>query len=393
MKGDVKVWIIVDNLRIGGIERLALDQMYFMSDSKIRSKLFVLDKQSTITAGNFLNVESDFIENKRVNFEYCPTNFLHLIIFFIRQLLTHNPTLILDYTLKATPVLRLLKIVLLSPVRIHCVIQQLASLSAPIQRYKRMLYAQFSTGLFINSIYYSRDWDNYRSKNLVSRLFFSKPHSIIRNGIYLDRLDSRFLDRPVTYQSSTTETPRFIFLGRLKTWKGLDKLYLLDRVSNQNCRFLIFSPDNDELVVNKFRQSFGERVEFVIGKSPQYLTPEPNDVHVYGVDYGQGFNFPESVSTNCLEMAYLNIPSMVTAGGAANWPELKDGNLIYEVNWENEKSVIEVISKIYLSGSNRSVPIEFREAVSVERNINEHLALLNKKYQRCGFGSRLSLTF
>ena len=100
MKGDVNIWIIVDNLRIGGIERLALDQMYFLSDSEIRSKLFVLDKQSTLKAGNFLNVESDLIENKRLNFEYCPTNFLHLIIFFIKQLLTHKPTLILDYTLK-----------------------------------------------------------------------------------------------------------------------------------------------------------------------------------------------------------------------------------------------------------------------------------------------------
>ena len=300
MKGDVNIWIIVDNLRIGGIERLALDQMYFLSDSEIRSKLFVLDKQSTLKAGNFLNVESDLIENKRLNFEYCPTNFLHLIIFFIKQLLTHKPTLILDYTLKATPVLRLLKIILLSPVQIHCVIQQLSSLSAPIQRYKRMLYAQFSTRLFINSIYYSRDWNYYLSKNLVSRLLFSKPHSIIRNGIYLHRLDSRFLDGPVTNESSNTETPRFIFLGRLKTWKGLDKLYLLNRVSNQNCRFLIFSPDNDSEVVNEFRQSFDERIEIVIGKSPQYLTPAPNDVHVYGVDYGQGFKFPESVSTNCL---------------------------------------------------------------------------------------------
>ena len=112
MKGDVNIWIIVDNLRIGGIERLALDQMYFLSDSEIRSKLFVLDKQSTLKAGNFLNVESDLIENKRLNFEYCPTNFLHLIIFFIKQLLTHKPTLILDYTLKATLVLRLLKIIL-----------------------------------------------------------------------------------------------------------------------------------------------------------------------------------------------------------------------------------------------------------------------------------------
>ena len=153
----------------------------------------------------------------------------------------------------------------------------------------------------------------------------------------------------------------------------------MNRVSNQNCRFLIFSPDNDSEVVNEFRQSFDERIEIVIGKSPQYLTPAPNDVHVYGVDYGQGFKFPESVSTNCLEMAYLNIPSMVTAGGAANWPELKDGNLIYEVNWENEKSVIEVISKIFLSKLNRSVPVGFREAVSVERNINEHLAFLDKK--------------
>lgn len=378
MKADIKIWIIVDNLRIGGIERLALDQMYSLSDSQIASKLFVLDRQSTLKSGNFVNIENDLIEQKRLNFEYCPRSLPHLIMFFIRQFSIHRPTLILDYTLKATLVLRLLKFLLLSPAQIHCVIQQLASLSAPIQRYKRMFYAQFSTRLFINSIYYSHDWDNYRSKNLVTRLLFPKPHSIIRNGIYLHRLDSRFLNRPVSNQSSTTQTPRFIFLGRLKAWKGLNKLYLLDQVSNQNCRFLIFSPDNDLEIERVFRQSFGERIEFVIGKSPQYLTPEPYDIHVYGVDYGQGFKFPESVSTNCLEMAYLNIPSMVTAGGAANWPELKGKNLIYEVRWENEQCVIEVISKISLATSNRSVPVEFREAVSVERNISEHLAFFNK---------------
>jgi hypothetical protein len=378
MKGEIRIWIIVDNLRIGGIERLALDQMYSLSDSEISSKLFVLDRQSTLMSGNFLNIENDLIEQKRLNVEYCPRNFLHLILFFIRQFLIHRPTLILDYTLKATFVLRLLKFFLLSPVQIHCVIQQLASLSAPIQRYKRMLYAQFSTRLFINSIYYSHDWDNYRLKNLVTRLLFSKPHSIIRNGIYLHRLDSRFLNRPVPNQSSTKQAPRFIFLGRLKAWKGLNRLFLLDRVSNQNCRFLIFSPDNDLELESIFRQSFGERIELVIGKSPQYFTPEPNDIHVYGVDYGQGFKFPESVSTNCLEMAYLNIPSMVTVGGAANWPELEGKHLIYEVNWDSENYVTEVISKISLSISNRAVPVEFREAVSVERNINEHLEFLNK---------------
>ena len=378
MKGEMKIWIVVDNLRIGGIERLALDQMYSLSDSEIKSKLFVLDRQSTLESGNFLNIENDLMEQKRLNFEYCPRNFLLLILFFIRQFSIHRPTLILDYTLKATLVLRLLKFFLLSPVQIHCVIQQLASLSAPLQRYKRMLYAQFSTRLFINSIYYSQDWDKYRFKNLVTRFLFSKPHNIIRNGIYLHRLESRLLHSPVSNQSSTTQTPRFIFLGRLKAWKGLDRLYLLDRVNNQNCRFLIFSPDNDLELESAFRQSFGERIEFIIGKSPQYFTPKTNDIHVYGVDYGQGFKFPESVSTNCLEMAYLNIPSMVTAGGAANWPELKGKNLIYEVNWENEKCVIEVISKISLSASNRGVPVEFREAVSVERNISEHLAFLNK---------------
>lgn len=370
------IWIIVDNLRIGGIERLALDQMYSLSDQKQESKLFILSRRSTLATGNFWENEKAIIERKNLKIEFCPTGALSLIRFFGERLIFEKPKLIIDYTIKMSTFLRLITIFLFSPVPIHCVIQQLASLSSPRQRLKRMFYAQFSTKLFINSIYYSKDWDYNKLRFRLGKYIFRKPHSVLRNGVYLDRLNFVNLKQIHSDKTEGNTRPRFIFLGRLKSWKGMDRLKVLDRVMKKNCDFLIISPSRDEEIEKTFTHEFSSRVGFMIGKSLIDYKPEPGDIHIYGVNYEPTVKFPESVSTNCLEMSLLQVPSMVTKGGTANWPELDKLNLIFEVDWTELKNIFETIRKIQDSRSSRRLDTTFVQMVDVKRNLDEHMKLI-----------------
>ena len=369
-----KILILVDNLRVGGIQRQVLDQMYFMSDSEISSVLLVFDEISTHKYSSFFKIEKDIIEKKNLKIIFTKPRIYQQIVSIRNLIESESITLVLDYTLSGSVKTRLAQIFSRQKVRIHCIVQQLASLSDPVQRYKRMTMAQFSTNLFANSVNYAKDWELYVNKNLITKLFLSKKLSVIRNGVYLPRL-TNFNSPESKLGDVKNLNVRFIFLGRLRTWKGLGNLSKLDEILHHEASFLVITPDFEPLVVEQLEKLFGNRVEFMFGKTPNDYSPRTGDIHVYAVDYGEKFKVIESVSTNCLEMAIIGVPSLITLGGGDNWPELKHHSMLFEVNWDD----LESISKAIISATNSYAltrdqePIN--EVITVERSIEKHSLL------------------
>ena len=125
--------------------------------------------------------------------------------------------------------------------------------------------------------------------------------------------------------------------------------------------------------LKELKEIFSDRIQFDFGKSLIEFTPSEFDIHVYPVDYGNKFPFIESVATNCLEMALIGIPSLVTRGGAGNWPELVSAGLVYEVDWEDSLTILNAIKTIQDQDFSRDSSQNFRLAIDIQTNLSNHL--------------------
>ena len=360
----MKFLLITETLRIGGIERNTLDQDYQLSDRGDKVIILVLDYSNTFENVNFVKIENSMIMEKKLDIRYSNKGVINQISCMANILREVNFDVIIDYTLSGTLKVRFASLFAKKLTVIHTVVQQLTSLSSKKQKYKRFFYAQFATRLFMNSVNYGRDWDFYKKSNIFSSLVFKKKYSIIRNGVYLPRLE---VSHKGIYRKSSGNL-RLIFLGRLKTWKGLNNFVKIDNALKNTTNFLVLASEKDDEVVKNLESMFGTTLSD--------FTPSEGDIHFYPVDYGNNAHAIESVSTNCLEMALLGVPSIVTQGGVSNWMELRALGLVHEIDWENEESILTGID--YCKQINIS-SIEFKsmaDAINIESNLIAHLKYL-----------------
>jgi len=368
----MKFLIITQTLRIGGIERNTLDQAYQLSDRGDTGIILVLDGVDTFEKVNFVTAENDLINNKKLDIRYSDKGIISQIKFMINVLKEVDFDIVIDYTLSGTLKIRLASLFAKKRLIVHTVVQQLASLSTTQQKYKRFFYAQFSTRLFMNSINYANDWDYYRKSNIFLFLIFKKKFNIIRNGVYLPRLKVSY--EGIHRKNSTGV--RLVFLGRLKTWKGLNNFVKIDNALNNKVNFLVLASEKDDQVTNDLKSIFGNRIEFIFGTTVNNFVPSDGDIHFYPVDYGSNAPAIESVSTNCLEMALLGVPSVVTLGGTSNWIELRELGLVCEVNWDVPESIHLGIDKCRQVNISKFEFMNMANAINIESNLNAHLSYL-----------------
>ena len=159
----MKFLLITETLRIGGIERNTLDQAYRLSDRGDTVIILVLNYSATFDNVNFITVENDLINDKKLDIRYSDKGIIDQMSCMINVLKQEDFHIVIDYTLSGTLKIRFASLLAKKRVVIHTVVQQLTSLSTVKQRYKRFFYAQFATRLFMNSVNYAQDWDYYRN--------------------------------------------------------------------------------------------------------------------------------------------------------------------------------------------------------------------------------------
>lgn len=326
-------FIFVDNLQVGGFQRLALDQAYELSDQGYLVKLFVL---SDSRFWDLPNLEEEILHDKNVTIHQVSASRTKQILIFNRYFrLVSDDALIISHSLSSTFSLKVLKVISFRKFEINTTIHQIPRLTHRSQRIKRFVYAQFSDNLFCFSSAVYADWSTQFGKFgvfVVSN--FSKQISVKRNGIYLKRLPPvrRFLD---------FNKPRIIYLGRLTFWKNAQILLdLAKELELSNFGFLVIVPNYKAGDLGKLPDILGSRLRVIAGKTISDLEVFDGDVHIYPANYGTQVPAIESISLNCLEMASLGIPSLVTEDGLSTWPELSGSDLIYQVNWNNKSQVV-----------------------------------------------------
>ena len=364
--------MVLDNFRIGGIERLALDQLFALSDMGISAVAYYRQEKATKENPNFLELEAERIAQKSIQINAMPEGDLAQLRVLVHFLRNNNVSIVINHSVGASVILRLAKILSRNRVKVKTFIHQLPTLSAPMQRIKRFIYALTSDELYGYSAAVVQDWNERLDRNPLSRMLLGwKRPKVLRNGIYLNRL-------PKIQPSSEEKSNyvRMVFIGRGVAWKNKEFIISSLRSMAQNqVRALLVLPSIELEARKTLTAEFGALIEFEIGKKVEDIIFTQNDINIYPVNYGPKAKFVESISLNCLEMACLGIPSLVTYGGCETWPELLDLGVFHQVDWANFQSFFSALNWVKNSHLNASQINSVQEIISIKNNIAEILEI------------------
>ncbi len=363
-----KAFIYVDNLRLGGFQRLALDQAYALSDRGLDVHVNVLSPSNTWTLAE---LECELVESKQITISEFPASRGSLAKKIHSQLHSIEAPLIISHSLRSTFALRVLRTSFGGDYTIHTTLHQLPGLTDPVQRFKRFIYAQFTDRLFCFSYGVKFSWENQFSFPFSSVFMKrTKKITVLRNGIYLERLPS------IHTRKQTDRRPQIVFLGRLAFWKGLATIEKLGASRDlEGFDFMFMIPGSDSTSFDEFTRLLGERAKVVKGKTISSYAPKYGDVHIYPANYGPNVTIVESVSLNCLEMASIGIPSLVSSNGMMTWPEFTNSKFFAEANWDDISSVVGQIMISSLIPIDDSDIAAVRSITSIENQIDELLKL------------------
>ena len=366
-----KVLIIVDDFRMGGIQRLALDQAYKLSDLDIKSEILVLSPAPNSDISTFAKAESSLILNRKIRITYSIGNRLSQILSLKKLIKEIGYNIIVAHSLRGAVAVKILSLLRVLECRVIIVIHQLPSLSAPIQRTRRFVYSQFSDLLYSYSQAVVNDWEFRRRRNaLIWALTLRKSMSICRNGIYLERLVELNAGVVSNFQKSFDSNPRLVFIGRLASWKGLAKFIEIASMEELSAfDILLVTPSLPVEFIELLETRFGKRASIEIGKSISQIDFFATDLHLVPLNYGKNAVFIESISLTVLEMACMGIRSIISEGGNSTWPELKELGFVIEADWDNPISTANKILTLKSSIEEHKI-LEVRNLIDIKNNLS-----------------------
>ena len=367
----MKVLIVCDSLRIGGIERLVLDQAYELSVQGIFCKIIVLNEPPHTGQDSFVKNERDLIENLKINITYIKGPRINQFVNLSKILNQVQFDFILAHSLRGGVLCWFLKNLLGIKTKIVTIIHQLPTLSAPLQRGRRMFYSQFCDELLIFSSSAKDDWNYQKQRNIIFKIIAQKKHiSLCRNGVFLTRLNLIKPDSKNLYKG----VKRLVFIGRLTKWKGIETFLEIAKMRElKNTKILLITPTSPDFYLDSLDESFRKRIQSIVGKPISEIEFRKGDLHVYPVSY-ENNAFTEGIGIGVLEMACLGIPSLVTKNGCRTWPELQNLGLVYEVDWSKVNTIVSTINKISIKPRNIS---KARLVIDIKNNLNQILVNLN----------------
>ena len=326
------VFIFVDNLNMGGYQRLALDQAYCFASLGHRVSLISLSEIPSADKPSFIGPEASLIRKSGLimkSYSGSRCRQFRNIRKFLKQEI--QDPLFISHSLRATVLLALIRITLPAKFQIHTTIHQIPGLSHLAQRKKRFFYAQFSNFLHGYSNAVVVDWQaREKDESLLFKVGVSKKIDLLRNGVFIPRIpkqNSKVLEN---------EKPRLIYIGRSTHWKGiLEFMNIVKDVHLVNFDVLILMPEFDKGLLVGLEESVLERLHILEGKTVADVVRVPGDVHIYPTLYGSNIDLIEGISLNCMEMACMGIPSVISQNGSSTWPENILKGIITETDWLN----------------------------------------------------------
>lgn len=120
--------ILVDNLRMGGIQRLALDQLFMFSDLEIPAEIHFRQRKATMTNPNFLSLETARTSERKLIICSMPESRTFQLMHLIRLYRSREFTDVINLSLGGTVTLKLAQLLSFRRPTIHTIVEQLPTL-------------------------------------------------------------------------------------------------------------------------------------------------------------------------------------------------------------------------------------------------------------------------
>ena len=359
--------IVAENLRIGGAQRLLIDEAYQFLEWN--HQLEIVSLSPKLNGDHLPDLDQEYQLSKKLKIVYLnSTKFEQIKYFYSLLRKKEPPRLFITHSTTGAALIRISSLLAFKNVLIILQIHQVISLSDKKQQMKRLFYSLFANHILFSSNQFLMEWKLLLSRKKILKAIYRKKLDFDRMGVYLPRLaSSDFRKQPVC----SSNVPHLIFLSRVTTWKGFENFKLItDQYASPKIHTLAITTSNyrkDILNPQEFNTDYSH---VVFNLSVKSLQLNDGSVHLYPSDYGPKVKFPQSIGMNVLEMISQGIPSLISMEGFESWPELRETELVKVVDWSNAREVsMTVAAATMLSPQIRKVEFErLAGVISIENH-------------------------
>ena len=366
-------YIAVDDLRVGGIQRLAMDEAYALAAIGVSTSIvcFMQSRQEdSILALDRVSLKS--LSTRGIEIIYISNQNKIAKVFHLAKLIKSKKIKsVVCHSPSSAAMFRVACLLIKRSVRINLWIHQLISMSDHVQKSKRILYSYCATNLFFSSKQFRLEWELEILDKFLRRVFFLKRDSrqVCRLGVYLPRV----IDSMERF-SCKYESKHLIFASRVASWKGVGTFLSISKLRPDFHSVIISVNLRDELL-----QQFNydrEANHLIEGRPPSFLSEISTPIHLYPTNYGSNTRYPQSIGLNVIEFAALGIPSLVSKEVVTTYPELFDSGLVSSVDWDDHLEVekrIEILTSINTEVRQEKA-LWVREYCSIDTHLNVLMA-------------------
>ena len=332
--------IVAENLKIGGVQRLLIDETYQFLEWKSNPRIISLSPK--LPEDHLPDLDQDYSQREKLKISYLNGSKVEQLKFFYRLMQEEDaPRIFITHSTTGAALIKVCAFMSFKKVLIILQIHQLISLSDKKQQLKRFLYSMCANHVLFSSRQFLLEWELLISKKKFLKLIYRKSLKFDRMGVYLPRLASSDFAKIQLCESSV---PHLIFLSRVTSWKGFEKFKsITNQFASSNMHTLAMTASNyrrDILNPDEFNT---ENSHVVFNSSVTSLQLNLGSVHLYPSDYGPNIKYPQSIGMNVLEMISQGIPSLISKEGFESWPELQESLLVKVVDWKNSDEVLRLV--------------------------------------------------
>lgn len=337
------LYLITGNSRIGGAQRILIDEFYEFSERKVLTKIVSLSP--SFENDEILNVDNNFAPSKNVRIYFAGNSKLKQLQFFMREFKNNQFKVhVISHDFTGALIARCAGVLTFKRIVVDLYVHQLLDLSDSIQRQKRIFLSLFASNIFVSSYQFKQSWEDYLQKSKFWKYVFRRSIEFDRMGIFIPRaLNSDFSKNQVCKSS----VPHIIFMSRITAWKGFKVFFDYAKAHvNNSMHSLILTTKNGRPEIFH-ESSFVDELNHVIYESGVANLAFPlGSVHLYPTNYGAGVSYPQSIGMNVLELLAVGIPSVISPEGFQSWPELEHSPMITTSSWSEEANLESTVTKL-----------------------------------------------
>lgn len=366
---ELRAFLAVDDLRVGGIQRLVMDEAYALADEGY--KVHIVNFGGVRENDSIIYVDEMTVEKllaKSISITNLPSGkylkMCKLRIFMIENelnsVICHSPSASLWFRAAALSCFR--------HVQISLWIHQVLTLSDWKQALKRVILSTTADKIYFSAVQFKLEWEANLVDRVIRKIKSDQNRVVDRLGVHIPRV----LGNAGGFDCEPVLT-HLIYASRLTPWKGLEKFdQIIERNPDYHPVVLTVNVPGD--LTSSILQAEKLEDHLLVCKSPNFVANLRKTVHVYPTDYGKKVRNPQSIGLNVMEFAVLGIPSLISPEVTSTYPEILNSILVESVDWQESELVDEkIISLANLTQSERKNAAVKMQAIC---SIQHHVATL-----------------